>query len=204
MKRLSLLITVVFVGIAAYADAIYDEQTFDYDETWNGYSIYGADGYETADDFETTEDWNLEMIRFWKFYDSQHNIRVDIFGDSGAGPGSILFHEDVPAGDITWTLAYDSDIPVYEADVPISGFDIDAGTRYWLGLQVTTGGNAFWLVMENDPEWWENCYFYDGAWYDSYDYFGEASACEFELHGTPGDAAVEPASLGTIKAGFAE
>ncbi len=40
--------------------------------------------------------------------------------------------------------------------------------------------------MPNNPYyWWENCYFYNGsAWYDSADYFGEASACEFELHGT--------------------
>ncbi len=206
MERLGLLIIAIFLATAVYADVIYDDQTFDWSETSDGYSIYGGNGYEVADDFETTEDWTLEMIRFWKFYPSQHNIRVDIFGDSRMGPGSALFQEEVPAGDITWTLAHSSDIPVYEADVPISSFDILAGTRYWLGLQATSGASScFWLVMLNEPDWWENCYFYDGSgWYDSYDYYGEASACEFELHGTPADAAVEPASLGAIKAAFAE
>jgi hypothetical protein len=204
MERLGLLITALSLATAVCADVIYDDQTYNPYVTWNAYSIHGGNGYETADDFETTADWTLEMVRFWVIYSGIYDVRVDIFNDSGAGPGTPLFHEEVPSGEITWTLVDDPGYTIYKVKVPISGFDIDAGTRYWLGLQRTSGSNAFWLVMPNEPDWWENCYFYDGAWYDSADYFGEASACEFELHGTPADAAVEPASFGAIKAGFAE
>jgi len=204
MKKLGLLTIVVSVATAVYADVIYDDQTYNPYVTWNAYSIHGGYGYETADDFETAADWTLEMVRFWVIYSGTYNIRVDIFDDSGAGPGSPLFQEEVPSEEITWTLVDDPGYTIYKVEVPISGFGLVAGTRYWLGLQRIKGSNAFWLVMPNEPDWWENCYFYDGGWYDSYDYYGEASACEFELHGTPADAAIEPASLGTIKAGFAE
>jgi hypothetical protein len=149
MGRSGLLIILIAMTAAVYADVIYDAQTFDWSATWNGFSIYAGNGYETADDFETAEDWTLETISFWELWSSQHNIRVHIFSDSAGAPGSVLYQEEVTA-------------------------------------------------------WWSNCYFYDGGWFDSYDYFGEASACEFELHGSPPDAAVEPVSLGTIKAGFAE
>jgi hypothetical protein len=206
MKKLGLLIIVSFLVTAVYADVIYDDQTFDWGATWNGFSIYAGNGYETADDFETAEDWTLETICFWELWSSQHNIRVHIFSDSAGAPGSVLYQEEVTATDITWTIAYqDFDYTVYRGDIPINGFNIANGTRYWVGLQSTSDNpGCNWLVMGNDPAWWSNCYFYDGGWFDSYDYFGEASACEFELHGSPPDAAVEPVSLGTIKAGFAE
>ena len=171
---------------SGHRDVIYDDQTLDLDAWWNAYSIYGANGYEPADDFETTADSTLEMVRFWVMQGNGFDIRVDIFDDSGAGPGSVLYQEEVPGSDITWTIAYqDFYDTIWEADIPISGFDIVAGTRYWLGLQSTSGGNKFWCVMLNEPEWWSNCYFYYyGTWYDSEDFFSEASACMFELHGT--------------------
>jgi hypothetical protein len=193
------------IATSVYADVIYDDQNY-YDNTWfDGYSIYGDDGYETADDFETTADWNLEVIRFWDLWGHSFDIRVDIFDDSGAGPGTNIFREEVSSTEMTWTDMHDPFYAIWEVDIPISGFNIASGTRYWLGLQSTSSSfSCYWLVTENDPAWWSNCYFYDGGWYDSVDYFGYASACMFELHGSPADAAVEPASLGTIKAGFAE
>jgi hypothetical protein len=184
LKRIGFLIIGFAIATSVYADVIYDDQAFESGASWNAYSIHGGYGYETADDFETTADWTLEMVTFWVIYYGTFDVRVDIFDDSGAGPGTNLFQDEVPSGEITWTLVEDLVYTIYEVEVPISGFDIVAGTRYWLGLQRTSGSNAVWLVMPNEPEWWENCHFYDGGWFDSYDYFGEASACEFELHGT--------------------
>ena len=87
MERLGLLIIAVSSAAAVYADVIYDDQNY-YDHTWwNAYSIYGAYGYETADDFKTTVDCTLEMVRFWFLWGDYQDIRVDIFEDSGAGPG---------------------------------------------------------------------------------------------------------------------
>jgi hypothetical protein len=186
MERLSLTIILIILVTSVYADVIYDDQNY-YDHTWwNAYSIYGAYGYETADDFETTADWTVEMVRFWLLWGSHYNIRVDIFDDSGTGPGTILFQEDVSSTEMTWTDMEDPFYAIWEVDIPISGFDIAAGSRYWLGLQTTSGGsNCGWLVMPNEPDWWENCYFYNGSdWHNSYDYYYEASACMFELHGT--------------------
>jgi hypothetical protein len=187
MERLGLLIIAVSVATAVYADVIYDEQSY-YGNDWStGFSIWGDEGWETADDFETTADCTLEMVRFWVLYYGQQNIRVDIFDDSGAGPGSILFQEEISSAEMTWTLI-DGLYYIYEVDVPISDFNIVPDTRYWLGLQTTSGDNLWWVVMPNEPEWWENCYFYyEGMWYDSEDFFSEASACMFELHGTLND-----------------
>jgi hypothetical protein len=165
-------------------DEIYDDQSY-YGNDWtNGYSIWGDEGLETADDFETTAYWTLEMVRFWvKAYATQ-DIRIDIFDDSGTGPGATVFQEEVSSTEMTWTLI-DGWNSIYEVDIPVSGFNIAGVTRYWLGLQSTTGANSWWKVMDNEPDWWDNCYFYYyGIWYDSEDFFGEASACMFELHGT--------------------
>jgi hypothetical protein len=187
MKQLSIIITAVSLATGVYADVIYDDQAYEGGWYPNGYSIWGEADYEPADDFETAAYWTLEMVRFWVLQGSSFDIRVDIFDDSGAGPGNVLYQEEVLASDITWTIAYQDFLfqVVWEADIPINGFDIVAGTRYWLGLQSTSGGNKFWCVMPNEPEWWSNCYFYyEGTWYDSEDLFSEASACMFELHGT--------------------
>jgi hypothetical protein len=205
MRGIIIFITAVFSIPTAFADVIYDEQTLDWGNTWNGFTINGEYGFETADDFETTDDWTLEMVRFWVFtYNPPNNdIRVDIFEDTGYRPGTPVFREEVPSGDITWVrLELGMLEPLkYRADIPISGFDIVAATRYWLGLQTTSGDSCYWFVMPNQPEWWSNCYFYDGStWYDSEDYYGQNSACEFELHGTPDDSGVNARSLGGIKA----
>jgi hypothetical protein len=203
-------IIIFIIGIsaisAAFPDVIYDEQTYNYEDIWDAISIYGELDYETADDFETTENWTLELVKVWlHLFGGPYstNIRVDVFEDTGNGPGKALFGEEVPADDIMWTDTGDTwDPPTYEVDIPITGFDIAAGTRYWVGLQ-TTGGSSqvYWLIMINEPDWWSNYYFYDGStWNDSEDYFGYAGACCFELHGSPGGSGVNARSFGAIKA----
>jgi hypothetical protein len=176
-------------------DVIYDDQAYGQGTTEGGFSIYGAMNWEPADDFETTDGWVLEIVRFWLFWTGNQDIRVDIFSDSGGQPGSDppgdLFNEEVLEGDITWTYTGDSmfGYPIYEVDIPITGFYITAGTRYWLGLQSTSGDNSFWLHMYHDPDWWEECYwYYEEIWYSSGDWIhGDEVDCEFELYGTPGD-----------------
>jgi hypothetical protein len=189
MKGLSIAVIVVSLAATVYADVIYEDQTYDYYACSNAYPIYGD--YETADDFETTAYWTLETVKFWAIAGvsgGDRDMQVDIFDDSGAGPGTVLFQEEVYSGEMTWTivdwLGFDSYI--HEVVIPVSGFELVVGTRYWIGLRTTNGdSHCFWLVMPNEPEWWDNCYFhYEGTWYDSEDFFGEASACMFELHGT--------------------
>jgi hypothetical protein len=204
MRGIIILIIAVFSIPAAFADIIYDEQTYNYDDTINALSIYGPLGYETADDFETNEDWTLELVKVWFItWGGAHDtsIRVDIFEDTGGGPGTTLYREVILSDQIGWILVSDW-YAIYEADIPITGFDIVTGTRYWLGLQTAEGDSqVYWLVMLNKPDWWSNCYFYDGStWYDSEDYYGQNSACEFELHGTPAGSGVNARSLGAIKA----
>jgi len=206
VNKLYIFTIVASLTLRAHADVIYDKQTFDWGACWNALSIYGAADCETADDFETTEDWTLDLIRVWLFTWSSHSgtvIRVDIFENTDAGPGNTLFEEEVKGADMTWTWVpnYFWD-PIYEVDIPISGFDIVAGTRYWLGLQTTKADvNTFWCVMINEPDWWSNCYFYyEGTWYDTEEFFLEPYACFFELHGTPDYTAVEAGSFGAIKA----
>lgn len=203
MKRLSILIIAVSLAAAVSADVIYDDQTYDEEATWSGYWIY--EPCEGADDFELSGSWVLELVRFWVLaYGPDPMVIVNIYDDSGSGPGNLLFSETVY--DETWTIIEDNPgYDIYQVDVPITGFDIVPGTRYWLGLHTSARADLFWLTMPNNPDWWSNCYYYDGeTWYDSYEFEGRASAFEFELHGTPADTAVEPASLGAIKAGFAE
>ncbi len=208
MKKACIVIILVPLASVAYADVIYDDQTYNYINTETIFSIWGDRGDETADDFETTEDWTLEPVRFWLFYTGEQNIRVDIFSNGAddkpaAPPPGDLFYEEVPAESITWTDTGDSmfDWPIFEVDIPISGFDIIADTRYWLGLQSTSGGNSYWLQFMF-TDWWEGMCFYDGVWHRAGEGVFESYDCEFELHGTPVDTGVTPESLGLIKAGY--
>jgi hypothetical protein len=190
--------------LPAYADVIYDEQTYDYWETYTRYSIWGEAGYETADDFEVEGYWTLELVRVWLCYSGEQDIRVDIFSNGadnkpGSPPPGDLYYEEVTAGAITWTDTGDSGwgYPFYQLDIPITGFDIEPATRYWVGLQSISGDNSYWLVTL-DLRWVDAHWFYEGNWHGGgfirYD-------CEFELHGTP-VTGVETASLGEIKALF--
>jgi len=193
-------------ALPAYADVIYDEQTYNYGETDNGCTIWGEAGYESADDFEVEGFWTLEMVRVWLFYSGEQDIRVDIFSNGAddkpaAPPPGDLYYEEVPAESIKWTDTGDSKYgwPIYQLDIPIDGFYVETGTRYWLALQSTTGNNSYWLEFQY-TDWWEGACFYDGVWYRQGEYVFEWYDCEFELHGTPDDAAVEAKSFGGIKA----
>jgi hypothetical protein len=208
MRGIIIFITAVFSIPAAFADVIYNEQTYDYEETDNGFSIWGEGGYEMADDFEVECCWNLEMVRVWLFYSGEQDIRVDIFSNGaddkpGAPPPGDLYYEEVPAESIKWKDTGDSmfGYPIYQLDIPIEGFYIETGIRYWLGLQSITGNNSYWLGFVNsDTYWWKGaCFYYNGAWYNG-DYIFERYDCEFELHGTPDDSGVNARSLGGIKA----
>jgi hypothetical protein len=137
MRGIIILIIAVFSIPAAFADIIYDEQTYNSEETWNFYSIYGGYLYETADDFETTDDWTLNLVRFWiltgiyNFGNTPNlDIRVDVFEDASGYPGGIVFQEVVPSENITWTEVGSIFYDIYQADIPVIGFDIKAGKRY--------------------------------------------------------------------------
>jgi hypothetical protein len=211
MKKVCIVTMMTFLPLTIYADVIYNEQTYDYDETYNGSSIW-YESYETADDFEVEGFWTLEMVRVWLFYSGEQDIRVDIFSNISDGgpdtpacpPPGDLYYEEVPAESIVWTDTGDSmhGWPIYQLDISIEGFYVETGIRYWLGLQSITGGESWWLIFNpNTTDWWEDiCIFLEGQWcrpwlpiFDRYD-------CMFELHGTPDDTTVEAGSFGGIKA----
>ncbi len=212
MKIVCIVIILAPLASVAYADVIYDDQTYDYDETYTGLSIWGGPGYETADDFEVEGYWTLELVRVWFTYHGEHDIRVDIFSNGpddepGSLPPGDLYYEEVPSGNITWTDTGDVmyGVPFYQVDIPIDGFPIEPATRYWLGLQSISGDNSsFWLNMKDygPPAWWETLNFYhSGSWHEYHGPFHtEFWGCEFELHGTPDDTTVEAGSFGAIKA----
>jgi hypothetical protein len=133
-------------------------------------------------------DWTLEVSRVWiSSNDGPDDIIVTIFGDSGDGPdeGNVLFTDTVLGSDQTWTDTGDvaHDYTIWEVDIPISGFDVVPGTRYWLCLQYL-GGRAYWQTTYQDPAWWDVLYtYYSGIWHSSYDFIGLDLACFFELHG---------------------
>jgi hypothetical protein len=209
MKQLSILIIAVSLATGVYADVIYDDQTFDYGGTEDAFTIWGEGGYETADDFEVDSNWTLEFVRVWIAYTGEQDIRVDIFSNGaddkpGTPPPGDFYYEEVPAGSINWIDTGYSwcGFPIYQLDIPIEGFYIELGTRYWLGLQSTTGNNSYWLQFEF-TDWWEGtCFYYKGIWTRTGELLFGRNDCEFELHGTPGGSAVETVSLGVIKAGF--
>lgn len=209
MKKAYIFAILAFFASASYGGVIYDDQTYDYNATLNAGSIWGEDDHEIADDFETTADWTLELVRFWFLYSGEQDIRVDIFSNGpdnkpASPPPGDLYNEEVSSTDIAWTDTGDEfpGWPIYRVDIPVSGFDIIAGTRYWLGLQSITGNKSWWLVFQHDYEhWWEIAMYHDGSeWRIASGPF-EEYACEFELHGTP-VSSVKSASLGTIKALF--
>jgi hypothetical protein len=200
------IIIAVFSIAAAFADIIYDEQTYDYDDVGNGSSIW-YEICESADDFELAGYWDLEMVRVWLFYSGEQDVRIDIFSNGtddmpAYPPPGDLYYEEVPAESITWTDTGDSmfGYPIYRLDIPIEGFYIETGIRYWLGLQSISGDNSYWLVFENHLEyWWEDmCIFYEGQW--CRDTLFRRQDCMFELHGTPAGSGVNARSFGAIKA----
>jgi hypothetical protein len=167
---------------------IYDDQTYYTSLLTAGFVITAPS--KVADDFEVDGDWTLEMIRVW-LLGAYCDTLVEVFGDSGAGPddADLLFSETVDEADQTWTFTGDSWVgyPIVEVDVPISGFVIGPGARYWLSLQAENDGvTRGWAGMYHNPEYWDMCYgYYGGTWIASYYLYGLAYDCFFELHGTP-------------------
>jgi hypothetical protein len=209
MKLIGLAVITGFLASVAYADVIYDEQTYDYDDVGNGLSIWGEPGYETADDFEVEGYWTLEVVRVWLFYTGEQNIRVDIFSNGAddkpaCPPPGDLYYEEVPAESITWNDTGDSmfGYPIYQLDIPIEGFYVETGIRYWLGLQSITGEESWWLTFQSYATyWWDGaCFYYEGFWYQGDGPIWDRYDCMFELYGTPDDTGVEAGSVGRIKA----
>jgi hypothetical protein len=170
-----------------YRAVIYDDQTYDYVAMFTALNITSPT-YKLADDFEVYEDWTLGVARVWiPCNDGPDDIVVEIFGDSGDGPdeGNVLFTETVPGSAQIWTDTGDEEYgyTIWEVDIPISGFEVVPGTRYWLCLQYL-GGRAYWAVTKQDPAWWDVLYTYiNGTWRSSYDFIGLDLACFFELYG---------------------
>ena len=202
MKRVCIVIILAPLASVAYADVIYDEQTYNYDEMYIP-PLVGPEGYKVADDFETDGSWVLEVIKVWLVAQVPGDVLVEIFADSGDGPDddNLLFSETVSEEDSKWSETGDPyGWPIYEVALPISGFDIEPGTRYWLSLNYPDD-YAAWPVMASPPEWWDTVYFnYDGSWEGWWGPFSEHYGCMFELHGTPDDTTVEAGSFGGIKA----
>ncbi len=207
MKRIGLAVIAASSALTAYGDVIYDDQTFDYGDTADAFTIWGEGGCETADDFEMDSNWTLKLVRIWIAYTGEQDIRVDIFSNGAddkpaAPPPGDLYYEEVPGESINWTDTEYSwyGFPIYQLDIPIEGFYIEPGTIYWLGLQSITGNNSYWLQFEF-TDWWEGtCFYYDGIWTRAGEFLFGRYDCEFELHGTPVDTAVEAGSFGGIKA----
>jgi len=167
---------------------IYDDQTYNYAEMFGAFNITSPT-YKLADDFEVYEDWDLEVCRAWiASNDGPDDIIVSIYGDSGDGPdeGNILFTETVPGSEQTWTDTGDEtgSHMIWEVDIPISGFELAPGTRYWLCLQYL-GSRAYWVVTRQNPaSWWDVLYTYvNGLWRSSVEFIGLELACFFELYG---------------------
>jgi hypothetical protein len=128
------------------------------------------------------------MVRVWIFNYGTGDMLVEIFAGLGDIPDddNLLYSETVSDGDYTWTATGDSmyGMPVYEVEIPISGFDISPGAMYWLSLQHQGSGSYYWCATYHQPEWWDEfALFYGGVWIaggfcDNKDQF-------FELHGTP-------------------
>jgi hypothetical protein len=186
MEKVGFLIIGFIIATSVYADIIYDGQTYDLGATWDAYNF----GSGLADDFEVPDDCILTGIRIWVTDSPPWDIYVSILGSSTAGPGETLYTDLIQSDEATWLDTGDDfgGYTVLQVDGPLTGFEIEGGTKYWLSINGAPYQSR-WLVMPNQPEWWENCYiyFWDGfeyIWADSFYYYGEASACEFELHGT--------------------
>jgi hypothetical protein len=168
-------------------EVIYDGQTYDFDEIYGGFNITSPT-YKLADDFEVDDDWRLEVNKVWiSSNDGPADIIVEIFADSGDGPDDddVLFTETVSGSDQTWTDTGDVlyDYTIWEVDIPISGFEVVPGTRYWLSLQYQ-GGRAYWNITYHDLAWWDVLYTsIHSVWRSSYEFVGRALGCFFELHG---------------------
>jgi len=175
---------------SGYRDVIYDDQTYDYGYCTNGLSIYGAAGYEHADDFIPDNDVTINEIVMW-LSGQNVDLRCDWFEGSASGPGddppADFFNEEVPSGDITWEDTGDIQFgyPVIKCTVPISDCELTGGGHYWLGFQNTTGPNTFWWAFDygemGGPYWVEAYFYYVDHWYQDgwYDY-----ELFYELYGT--------------------
>ncbi len=130
--------------------------------------------------------WTLEMVRVWLINSGTGDMLVEVFGDAGAIPDedNLLYAETVSEGDYTWTDTGDWVVwPVYEVEIPITGFDISPGTMYWLSLQLQHEGSAriFWCATDYQTEWWDfYAYYFDGMWESGHHAVDQV----FELHGS--------------------
>jgi hypothetical protein len=173
-------------------DVIYDEQTWDDFYCTNGLSIYGAAGYEPADDFVPYDDVTVNEIVIW-LSGQEIDLRVDWFADSDGpadAPPADFFNEEVASADITWEDTGDTAFgyPVIKCTIPTGDVELTGNTKYWLGVQNTTGPATYWWAFTYGTmggPYWDHIYFYyvsywtHSSWPPYYELF-------YELHGWTG------------------
>jgi hypothetical protein len=176
-------------------DVIYNDQAYNYSDCTGAASIYGAVGYEAADDFIPEDDATVQEVVVWLSAQGV-DLRCDFFEGSGSGPGddppADFFNEEVPSGDITWEDTGDSlyGYPIIKCTVPISDCELSDGDYYWLGFQNTTGPNMFWWFFNygtyGGPYWQQAYCYYIGVWYTGSAYMGSPFDEFYELWGFTG------------------
>lgn len=182
----------------------------------NGYSagtIGGAYNRWIAFDYlPSGDDYSIEGFHdHWLYYAGGTDLGDTLFeiyeADLNTAPVYSIF---VDVADI---VESDSGLDAFGRDVYLTEYDFlgqsdewDAtdGTLYWVALQMDTpSDNPFHAVREDsiieDMCWW---YGDVGYWANSYDSFGETAEGSYALFGVVGGAAIESASLGTLKASF--
>ena len=198
--------SVLLYSSAGRADEIWFDQSFDDGAgdayLTNGLSILGSASYSSADDFEPEDDVTVEEVVY--FISGQGmNIRVDFYEGSSSGPGDAppadFFNEEVSSGDIDWENTGYIYFGIYlciKATVPISGVDLDAGEKYWVGAQTTSGGNTFWWCFNygtfGGPYWDEEYFYYVSSWTPGSSQFLQAYDHYYELWGSSGPPDEDP------------
>ena len=92
MKRVCIVIILAPLASVAYADVIYDDQTYNYYDTYAEISISSGEGRKAADDFEVEGFYVLESIRVWVTAWAPADMLVEVFDNSGTGPGDEVLY----------------------------------------------------------------------------------------------------------------
>ena len=186
---------------AATASPIVFSQPYDADlgALNSNTSTNPGDVQQIADDFVLSQSGRvIDQVDLWFTYGPQgstqeppatQDLLVRVYDDVGGLPGSVLYEEAVSFAPVSLGVVNGSGLPLYHAEVPLSGFLATGGQTYWLNPLGATD-SVVWSWQNHTASGSIGARGRAGVWYPL------SRELAFALHATP-----EPTSLALVVLG---
>ena len=169
MIRPLLLSLALGASSLAHADLLYAQDPVgpNVGYAWTSQHRLNDGGWLASDDFTLAQGANVQRVTWRGIYLTNNDAGATIDGspntdswtvtfssDSAGAPGGALFTRTVDAAQVTRTespdVGYFGNLPVkvYDFSMDLAGgFDVLAGTHYWMSVESTVGPGGWWPLF---------------------------------------------------------